>query len=119
MKRLLFIVLTFFVVTVTSFSQVNKSVITDYMTKDGSVYFIGDKLTIGVPSSNSTFTFVTNKTQTLVTGEKIEIQSFYVKDSVVMIVGISNKIEYNIPLQTAIETGEIESHEVTQKKNDE
>ena len=32
---------------------------TSYESKDGSVYKIGDKITIGVPSSNKTFAFIT------------------------------------------------------------
>src|SRR4030042_5890369 len=32
---------------------------TSYVSKDGSVYKIGDRIKIGVPSSNKTFAFIT------------------------------------------------------------
>ena len=35
-----------------------KGKFTSYVSKDGSVYKVGDKLTLGVPSSNKTFAFV-------------------------------------------------------------
>ena len=35
-------------------------IITSYISKNGTVYMIGDKIKIGMPSSNKTFAFITN-----------------------------------------------------------
>jgi hypothetical protein len=38
-------------------------IITSYISKGGTVYKIGDKLKIGIPSSNKTFAYITNEYQ--------------------------------------------------------
>lgn len=96
-----------------------------YVAKDGSVYQIGDRLTIGVPSSNKTFAFITEGDGILLpitaltaanSGQETEIKKIWVVGnnragySVYFrtkgLIGISN---YSINVENAIATGEIKS----------
>jgi hypothetical protein len=104
-------------------------VITEYVAKDGSIYKIGDNITIGVPSSNKTFAFITSgdglitplvPLSIVASGQKTEIMKFKVsgtkragftiwlksKSSI----GIGN---YNIDFENAILNGEIKSYGMT------
>lgn len=100
-----------------------------YESKDGSVYKIGDKITIGVPSSNKTFAFITEGdglllpiTQLLASssGQQVEIKridigggkrtGFYASVRCKGLTGLSN---YSIQLENAISVGEVKSFGMT------
>lgn len=102
---------------------------TSYVAKDGAVYKIGDKIRIGVPSSNKTFAYITEGdgillpiTQLLASSsgqnaaiKRIDIggskrTGFYVSMRCKGLTGLSN---YSIQLENAIETGEIKSFGMT------
>jgi hypothetical protein len=103
--------------------------ITEYIAKDGSIYKIGDNLTIGVPSSNKSFAFLSSGDGLMtplvplsigVSGQKTEIMKFKIsgtkragftiwlksKSSI----GIGN---YNVDFENAILNGEIKSFGMT------
>jgi hypothetical protein len=106
-----------------------KGVFTSYESKDGSVYKIGDKITIGVPSSNKTFAFITEGdgvllpiTQLLASasGQQVEIKridvggtkrtGFYASLRCKGLTGLSN---YSVQLENAISVGEVKSFGMT------
>ena len=106
-----------------------KGVFTSYESKDGSVYNIGDKITIGVPSSNKTFAFITEGdglllpiTQLLASasGQQVEIKridvggtkrtGFYASLRCKGLTGLSN---YSVQLENAISVGEVKSFGMT------
>lgn len=106
-----------------------KGVFTSYESKDGSVYNIGDKITIGVPSSNKTFAFITEGdgvllpiTQLLASasGQQVEIKridvggtkrtGFYASLRCKGLTGLSN---YSVQLENAISVGEVKSYGMT------
>jgi hypothetical protein len=102
---------------------------TSYIAKDGAVYKIGDKIRIGVPSSNKTFAYITEGdgillpiTQLLASAsgqnaaiKRIDIEGskrtgFNVSMRCKGLTGLSN---YSIQLENAIETGEVKSFGMT------
>jgi hypothetical protein len=102
---------------------------TSYVAKDGAVYKIGDKIKIGVPSSNKTFAYITEGdgfilpiTQLLASSsgqnaaiKRIDIggskrTGFYASMRCKGLTGLSN---YSVQLENAIETGEIKSFGMT------
>lgn len=102
---------------------------TSYESKDGSVYKVGDKITIGVPSSNKTFAFITEGdgvllpiTQLLASasGQQVEIKridvggtkrtGFYASLRCKGLTGLSN---YSVQLENAISVGEVKSFGMT------
>lgn len=102
-----------------------KGAFTSYESKDGSVYMIGDKITIGVPSSNKTFAFITEGdgvllpiTQLLASasGQQVDIKridvggskrtGFYASFRCKGLTGLSN---YSVQLENAISVGEVKS----------
>ena len=106
-----------------------KGQFTSYEGKDGSIYKIGDEVTIGVPSSNKTFAFITEGdgviipfTQLLAkaSGQKVEIKridvggskrtGFYASLRCKGLTGLSN---YSIQLENAISVGEVNSFGMT------
>lgn len=106
-----------------------KGVFTSYESKDGSVYKIGDKIAIGVPSSNKTFAFITEGdgvllpiTQLLASasGQQVEIKridvggtkrtGFYASLRCKGMIGLSN---YSVQLENAILVGEVKSFGMT------
>jgi hypothetical protein len=106
-----------------------KGQFTAYESKDGSLYNIGDKITIGVPSSNKTFAFITEGdgfllpiTQLLASasGQQVEIKridiggskrtGFYASLRCKGLIGLSN---YSIQLENAISVGEVKSFGMT------
>ena len=106
-----------------------KGEFTSYESKDGAVYKIGDRIKIGVPSSNKTFAFITEGDGILLpitrltaasSGQETEIKrisvlgtkrsGFYVSIRSKGITGLSN---YSIQLENAIETGEVKSFGMT------
>jgi hypothetical protein len=103
--------------------------ITEYVAKDGSVYKIGDKITIGVPSSNKTFAFLSSGDGIMtpfvplsigVSGQKAEIMKFRISGTrragftiwlkAKSSTGMSN---YNVDFENAILNGEIKSFGMT------
>jgi hypothetical protein len=96
---------------------------TSYVGSDGAVYKIGDRVKIGVPSSNKTFAFisegdgfiipVTNLTA-VSSGTETEIKRIYVmgnKRSGYSVVfrtkGITGLSNYTIQFENALSTGEV------------
>ena len=103
--------------------------ITQYMAKDGSVYKVGDKITIGVPSSNKTFAFLSSGDGLMtplvplsigVSGQKAEIMKFRISGTrragftiwlkAKSAYGIGN---YNVDFENAILNGELKSFGMT------
>ena len=102
---------------------------TSYVAKDGSVYKVGDRLKIGVPSSNKTFAFITEGDGLMLpitnltaasSGQETEIKKiwvignkragFSVSFRTKGITGLSN---YTIQVENAIATGELKSFGLT------
>ena len=106
-----------------------KGKFTAYESKDGSLYNIGDKITIGVPSSNKTFAFITEGDGIILpitrllasaSGEQVEIKridvggskrtGFYASLRCKGLTGLSN---YSIQLENAISVDEVKSFGMT------
>ncbi len=105
-----------------------KGQFTSYVSKDGAIYKIGDKLKIGVPSSNKSFAFIQGVNVMLqvyqlsvtASGLDTEIKRIYASGTkrsgfFVMIrsKGVTGLSNYNIQLENAIESGEIKSFGMT------
>jgi hypothetical protein len=103
--------------------------ITEYVAKDGSLYKVGDKITIGVPSSNKTFAFLSSGDGFMtplvpleigVSGQKAEIMKFRISGTrragftiwlkAKSATGMGN---YNVDFENAILNGEIKSFGMT------
>ncbi len=103
--------------------------ITEYVAKDASVYKIGDMITIGVPSSNKTFAFLSSgdgimtalvPLSIVVSGQKAEIMKFKISGTkkagftiwlkAKSATGIGN---YNVDFENAILNGELKSYGMT------
>lgn len=98
---------------------------TSYESIDDSIYKIGDEVTIGVPSSNKTFAFITEGdgfllpiTQLLASasGQKVEIKRIDVVGSKrtgfyasLRCKGMSGLSNYSIQLENALSVGEVKS----------
>lgn len=102
---------------------------TSYLSKDGAEYKIGDRIKIGVPSSNKTFAFITEGDGILLpitpllassSGQETEIKriqafgtkrtGFFASIRSKGLIGLSN---YSIQLENAISTGEVKSFGMT------
>ncbi|MGO4818224.1 hypothetical protein [Flavobacterium sp. W22_SRS_FP1] len=103
--------------------------ITEYIAKDGSIYKVGDKITIGVPSSNKTFAFLSSGDGIMmplvplsigVSGQKAEIMKFRISGTrragftiwlkAKSPYGIGN---YNVDFENAVLNGELKSYGMT------
>jgi hypothetical protein len=103
--------------------------ITEYIAKDGSIYKVGDQVTIGVPSSNKTFAFLSTGDGIMtplvplginVSGQKADIIKFRISGTrrsgftiwlkAKSPYGIGN---YNVDFENAILNGEIKSYGMT------
>lgn len=98
---------------------------TSYVSKDGSVYKIGDKIKIGRPSSNAIFAYITQGDGILMpitqltsnsSGQETEIKKIYVVGNKRVgysvhfkTKGLSGLLNYNIAFENAIDTNEIKS----------
>lgn len=110
-------------------SERPKGEFTSYVSKDGAVYKIGDRIKIGVPSSNKTFAYINQGDGMIIpitqltaaaSGQETEIKrisimgtkrsGFYVSVRSKGITGIAN---YSIQLENAIATGEVKSFGMT------
>jgi hypothetical protein len=106
-----------------------KGSFTSYISKDGALYKVGDKIQIGVPSSNKTFAYITEGDGILLpitpllassAGQNSEIKrmevlgskrvGFFVSMRCKGLTGLSN---YSIQLENAIATGEVKAFGMT------
>lgn len=102
---------------------------TSYLGSDGGVYKIGDRIKIGVPSSNKTFAYITEGDGIMLpitnltasaTGQETEIKKIFVVGNkragysvsfrTKGITGLSN---YTIQFENALSTGEIKGYGMT------
>ena len=143
MKKLFFLMSTMLVLTLNSFSQElkysdlsndatrPKGTFTSYVSKDGSVYNIGDELRIGTPSSNKTFAYISEgdvlnalngkppeQATMRASGQKTEITKFWIGGNKrtgfeILVRSKAAALKYTIKLEMAIETGEIKSFGMT------
>jgi|ERR1035437_8015056 hypothetical protein len=106
-----------------------KGEFTSYVSKDGSVYKIGDKIKIGVPSSNKTFAFISEGDGILIpmtpltarsSGQETAIKRMLIEGSkrtgfyvLIRSKGLTGLANYSIQLENAIETGEVKSFGMT------
>jgi hypothetical protein len=140
MKKTLLIALTSFVLLNVKAQEINikdlataeRGEYTSYVGSDGGVYKIGDRIKIGVPSSNKTFAFITQGDGILLpiqpllassSGTETEIKRIFIIGnkrsgfSVAMRTkGISGLMNYTIQFENALSTGEIKG---TGKTSDE
>jgi hypothetical protein len=134
-----FIIALFFTITVsTVFGQeikyadlatAQRGEFTSYVGSDGAVYKIGDRVKIGVPSSNKTFAFITQGDGLLMpitnltasfSGTETEIKKIFVVGNKRMgytvsfrtkgVTGLSN---YTIQFENALSTGEVKGFGLT------
>ena len=100
-----------------------------YISKDGSVYKIGDKIIIGVPSSNKTFSYITygdgimfpiTPLTSASSGSETEIKKIYVTGNkragysiVFRTKGYSSLANYTIRFEIALENGEVKGFGMT------
>ena len=98
---------------------------TSYVSKDGSVYKIGDKIKIGRPSSNAIFAYITQGDGFLMpitqltsnsSGQETEIKRIYIVGNkrvgysvYFRTKGLSGLLNYSIAFENAIDTNEIKS----------
>lgn len=104
-------------------SITSRGEITSYVGSDGAVYKVGDKLKIGVPSSNKTFAFITEGDGFLIpitnlsvsaSGQETEIKSLWIVGNkrtgysvsfrTKGFTGLSN---YSIQFENALSNGEV------------
>ena len=140
MKKTLFIAIATFVFLNANAQEINfkdlataeRGEYTSYVGSDGGVYKIGDRIKIGVPSSNKTFAFITQGDGILLpiqpllassSGTETEIKRIFIIGnkrsgfSVAMRTkGISGLMNYTIQFENALSTGEIKG---TGKTSDE
>jgi hypothetical protein len=102
---------------------------TSYVGSDGGVYKIGDRIKIGVPSSNKTFAFITQGDGLLMpiepllassSGTETEIKRIFVAGnkrtgySISMRTkGLTGLLNYTIQFENALSTGEIKGSGMT------
>jgi hypothetical protein len=102
---------------------------TSYVGSDGGVYNIGDRIKIGVPSSNKTFAFISQGDGLLMpiepllasaSGTETEIKKIFVTGnkrtgfSVTMRTkGVTGLLNYTIQFENALSTGEIKGSGMT------
>ncbi|MFV8347991.1 hypothetical protein [Flavobacterium sp. ZB4P13] len=98
---------------------------TSYVSKDGSVYKIGDRIKIGKPSANATFAYITQGDGVLIgitqlpansSGQETEIKKIFVVGNKRVgysvsfrTKGVSGLLNYSIAVENAIDTNEIKS----------
>ena len=137
MKKL--IMIAFFTISLSGYTQeINfnnlatisgRGEYTSYVSKDGSIYKIGDKIKIGVPSSNKTFAFISQGDGMLIpitaleasaSGNDTEIKKIYVVGSKrsgysvsFRTKGISGLSNYSVSIENAIDNKEVKSFGMT------
>ena len=129
--RFISLVLTFLIASLASAQEVKYSDLsttsrgefTSYIASDGAVYKIGDRIKIGIPSSNKTFAFITEGDGVLLpityltaasSGQETEIKKIWVVGNkragysvTLRTKGISGLSNYSIQFENALATGEI------------
>ena len=101
----------------------SKGEFTSYLASDGAVYKIGDRITIGVPSSNKTFAYITQGDGFLLpitnltaasSGQETEIKKVFVVGNKragysvsFRTKGISGLSNYSVQFENALSTGEV------------
>ncbi|MBW8331833.1 MAG: hypothetical protein K0M40_07425 [Prolixibacteraceae bacterium] len=106
-----------------------KGEFTSYVSKDGATYNIGDRIKIGVPSSNKTFAYISEGDGIILpisqltaasSGQESEIKRFTVLGTKrsgffvsVRSKGITGLSNYSIQLENAVATGEVRSFGMT------
>ena len=143
LNKLLFLMSAIMMISTSVFSQELKysdltndakrpsGTFTSYVSKDGSVYKIGDVLRIGTPSSNKTFAYIIEgdvlnalngrppeQARAGASGQKTEITKLWIGGNKrtgfeVLIRSKAAALKYTIKLEMAIETGEIKSFGMT------
>lgn len=104
-------------------SITSRGEITSYVGSDGAVYKVGDKLKIGVPSSNKTFAFITEGDGFIIpitnlsvsnSGQETEIKSIWIVGSKRVGYSVSFRTKgqialsnYSIQFENALSNGEI------------
>lgn len=102
---------------------------TSYVGSDGGVYKIGDKIRIGVPSSNKTFAFISEGDGIVLpitpltavsSGQETEIKKIYVVGSkrtgyyvAMRTKGFTGLSNYTVQFENALSTGEIKGSGMT------
>lgn len=102
---------------------------TSYVGSDGGIYKIGDKIRIGVPSSNKTFAFISEGDGIIIpltpltavsSGQETEIKKILVGGSkrtgfyvVMRTKGFTGLSNYSIQFENALSTGEIKGSGMT------
>lgn len=102
---------------------------TSYVASDGGVYKVGDRIKIGVPSSNKTFAFITEGDGILLpitnltaasSGTETEIKRIYVVGNkragysvAFRTKGITGLSNYSIQFENALSTGEVKGFGMT------
>ena len=137
MKKLLMI--TLFTISICGFAQevqqeikytdlattTNRGEFKSYVSKDGSIYKVGDRIKIGKPSSNKTFTFISQgdgimlpitQLTSVASGQETEIKRINVTGNKragysvsFRTKGISGLSNYSIDFENAVETAEVKS----------
>jgi hypothetical protein len=140
MKKILFVVLVSIVLLNVNAQEINfkdlataeRGEYTSYVGSDGGVYKIGDRIKIGVPSSNKTFAFITQGDGIFMPIEPLQASSSGTETEIKRIFIIGNKrsgfsiamrtkgviglLNYTIQFENALSTGEIKG---TGKTSDE
>jgi len=102
---------------------------TSYIASDGAVYKIGDRIKIGVPSSNKTFAFITEGDGILLpitnllaarSGDETEIKKIMVAGNkragysvYLRTKGVTGLYNYTIQFENALSTGEVKGFGMT------
>ena len=100
-----------------------------YIGSDGGVYKVGDRLKIGVPSSNKTFAFIQQGDGIIIplsplpatsSGTETEIKKIYVVGNkrtgfyiTMRTKGVIGTLNYSVQLENALSTGEIKGFGMT------
>jgi hypothetical protein len=98
---------------------------TAYESKDGVIYRVGEKITIGFPSSNKTFAFITEGDGIVLpvtpltasaSGQQVEIKSIWIGGNkrvgffvVLRCKGLTGLSNYSVQIENALSTGEVKS----------
>ena len=137
--KLLFLNFTLFILMVnvalgqeikhTDLATAKRGEFTSYVATDGAVYKIGDRIKIGVPSSNKTFAFITagdgiilpiTNLTAAASGQETEIKKIWVvgnkRDGYSVSFrtkGITGLANYTIQFENALSTGEVKGFGMT------
>jgi hypothetical protein len=113
----------------TELANAKKGEYSSYLASDGAVYKIGDRIKIGVPSSNKTFAFIMEGDGLIIpisnltaasSGQETEIKKIWVVGTQragfsvsLRTKGITGLSNYTIKLENALSTGEVKGFGMT------